>query len=436
MFRSPDHPIRKEAVMTAQDFLPLEALEEEFDACFEATLRFEEAARALDLEDWIVQRLRHPEREASVNLVLVRDNGQTVNFTGLRVQHSTARGPTLGGIRISPHAQLSQTRALAMEMTWQCALLDIPFGGAAGAIVCDPRQLSERELCRVSKDYVRALRGILGSGTDVLMPDGGSNPQVLSWMLDEHAHIAGRLEPSAVMGKPAALFGLPHHSDAAAQGVIDVLALALAEQGRTFPGLRVVLQGFGQTGAALARLLHEAGARIVAAADVSGGLRCDDGLPVPVLLEWAAEKNMLFGFPEADAACNTDVLEAECDVLILAAVPRQVNRQNAAHLRAPLLIEAIHGAVTKGADEVLEHHNVVVLPSILAGAGAAAAAYVEWSRNLGRDFLLDGVEDHIRLLMQNAYRDAREAAQLHETGMRQATMLLAVERLAAALRLR
>ncbi|MFZ3210113.1 MAG: Glu/Leu/Phe/Val dehydrogenase dimerization domain-containing protein, partial [Terriglobales bacterium] len=177
--------------MTTHDLLPLAAIEEEFDAYLESTLELEEAARALDLEDWVVERLRHPQREITANLVLVRDNGQALNVTAFRVQHSNARGPLLGGVRFSPHTQLSETRALAMNMTWQCALLDVPFGGAAGAVVCDSAKLSERELRRLSKDYVEALRGTLGPGTDVLMEDLGSNPQVLAWMLDAHARAVG-----------------------------------------------------------------------------------------------------------------------------------------------------------------------------------------------------------------------------------------------------
>jgi len=236
--------------MTAHDFLPQVALEEEFDAYLESTLQLEEAARVLDLEDWIVERLRHPEREITANLVLVRDNGQALHFTAFRVQHSSARGPLLGGVRLSPHTQLRETRALAMNMTWQCALLGVPFGGAAGAVVCDPGKLSERELRHLSKDYVQALRGTLGPGTDVLMEDLGSNPQVLAWMLDAHARAAGRLEPGAVTGKPGVLFGLPDHADAAAHGLFDTLALAIEESGHKLAGLRIALQGVGRTGSA------------------------------------------------------------------------------------------------------------------------------------------------------------------------------------------
>ncbi len=423
--------------MTAHDLLPQVALEDEFDAYLESTLQLEEAARVLDLEEWIVERLRHPEREITANLVLVRDNGQALSVTAFRVQHSSARGPWLGGVRLSPHTHLSETRALAMNMTWQCALLDVPFGGAAGALVCDPGKLSERELRHLSKDYVQALRGALGPGTDVLMEDLGSNPQVLAWMLDAHARAVGRLEPGAVAGKPGVLFGLPDHADAAAQGLFDTLALAIEESGRKLAGLRIAVQGVGQTGAALARLLDDAGARLVAAADVSGGVRCDEGLPVPALLEWIASKGVLLGFPEAEPARNREVLEAGCDVLVLAAAPRQVTAVNAARIRAALVIEAAEGAITQAAEQMLEERGAIAVPALVAGAGATAAAYLEWSLNLGHEgFLLDGVEENIRLRIEAAYREARQAAQRYKTNLRRGALLAAVEKVAAALRLR
>ena len=423
--------------MTAHDLLPQVGLEEELDAYLESTLELEEAARVLDLENWITERLRHPEREITVNLVLVRDNGDALPCTAFRVQHSTARGLTLGGIRLSPHAQLSETRALAMNMTWQCALLDVPFGGAAGAIVCDPGQLSEREVRHLCKDYVEALRGVLGPGTDVLMEDIGANPQVLAWMLNGHARAAGRLEPSAVMGKPSVLYGLPDHADAAAHGLFDTLSLALNESGRKLPGSRIALQGLGRTGAALARLLDDAGARLVAAADISGGVRSDEGLRVPALLEWLANKNVVFGFPEAEAVRNAEVLEVPCDVVVLAAAPRQITAANALHIHARFVIEGVQGAITHPAAQLLDERGMGVVPAVVAGAGATAAAYLEWRLNLAYEgFLLDGVEEKIRQRIEVAYGQARAAAQRYHVNLRRGALLTAVEKVAAALRLR
>jgi glutamate dehydrogenase/leucine dehydrogenase len=423
--------------MTANDLLPQVALEEDLDAYVESTLELEEAARVLDLENWILERLRHPEREITANLVLVRDNGEALPCTAFRVQHSTARGLTVGGIRLSQRAQLSDTRALAMHMTWQCALLDVPFGGASGAILCDPEELSERELRHVSKDYVAALRGLIGPGTDVLMEDLGSNPQVLAWMLNGHARTAGRLEPGAVTGKPGVLFGLPHHADASAQGLFDALSLVMDEGGRKLAGLRIALQGMGRTGTALARLLDDAGARLVAAADISGGVRADEGLPVAALLEWIANKNMLFGFPGAEAVRNAEVLEVPCDVLVLAAAPRQITAANAAHIHAQLVLEGVEGALTHLAERMLDERGVIVVPALLSGAGATAAAYLEWSLNLGHEvFLLDGVEENIRQRMEAAHREARSTAQRYQVNLRRGALLAAIEKVAAALRLR
>ena len=423
--------------MTTHDLLPPIVIDEEFDACLESTLELEEAARALDLEGWIVERLRHPEREITANLVLVRDNGDALPVTAFRVQHSSARGPRLGGIRLSPHAQLGETRALAMNMTWQCALLDLPFGGSAGALVCDPGKLSERELRHLSKDYVAALRGILGPATDVLMEDLGSNPQVLAWMLDAHARATGHLEPAAVAGKPAVLFGLPAHADASAQGLFDTIRIAAEKNGRKLAGLRIALQGIGQTGSALARLLSDAGARLVAVADISGAMRSDEGLPVPALLEWIASKGVLLGFPEGEQVSNAEMLETACDVLVLAAAPRQVTAANAVRIHAPLVVEAVEDAITRAANEILEEHGVTVVPALLAGSGAVAAAYLEWSRNLQHEgFLLDGVEENIRLRMEAAYGEAHRAAQQYHVSLRRGALIAAIEKVAAALRLR
>jgi len=303
--------------------------------------------------------------------------------------------------------------------------------------VCDPGKLSEREVRHLSKDYVAALRGILGPATDVLMEDLGSNPQVLAWMLDAHARTAGHLEPGAVTGKPGVLFGLPDHADAAAQGLFATLALALGESGRKLAGLRVALQGMGHTGLALARLLDDAGVLLVAAADISGGVQCHEGLPVPALLQWMAGQQVLLGFPEAEPVSNAEVLETECDVLVLAAAPRQITTANAARIRASLVMEVAEGAITPAAEQALEERGAMVVPALLAGAGATAAAYLEWSLNVGHEgFLLDGVEENIRLRTEAAYQEARRAARRYSVNLRRGALLAAVEKVAAALRLR
>jgi len=436
--------------MTTRDFPPTVALEEEYEPFLEATLQFEEAARELDLESCVVQRLRHTEREVSVNLTLVRDNGQATTFTGLRVQHSTRRGPCLGGMRFSPDAHLSELKALAMNRTWQCALLDIPMGGSAGAIVCDPAKLSERELRRLSKDYVYALRGTLGPLSDVLMGDAGCNQLILAWMLDGYARAVGHLEPGVVTGKPAVLFGLPDHADSTARGLLLVLEQAL-EEGRKkarggpktwsggaapLAGLRVAIQGFDKLGAAAARLLEENGARVIAVADVSGGIYREEGLDVCAVADWVESKEVLLGYPEAQGVSNAEVLACPCDLLVLAAGARQITTQNAEQVRARWILEAAHAAITQAADRNLEQRGVTVIPDLLATAGGTAAAYLEWSRNVGHEgLLLDGVEEHLRHLVLGASRAVQLAARRNHASLRRAAHLVAVERVAAALRL-
>lgn len=423
--------------MNAQELLPGVIVEEEYDPFLEATLQFEEAARELDLEDWIVQRLRHTEREITVNLPLVRDDGRAVSFTGFRVQHNTVRGAAIGGVRLAPEAHLSQGKALAMATTWQCALLDIPFGGSAGAIVCDPQRLSERELSRLVKDYIQALRGLIGPFTDVIMQDVGSNERILAWMLDAHAHAEGHLHPGVVTNKPEALFGLPGHEQATADGLLLLLEEILEERKGKLAGQRVAIQGFGKLGRSLARLLHQAGARVVAVADISGGLYREDGLDVSALEAHVERTGVLFGYPEAETVCNADVLEARCDVLVPAAVERQLTAVNAEHIQARYVLEGAHGATTRAANKILEARGVTVVPDLLANAGGTAQAYLEWTLNVCYRYLLVGeAEEHLKRRILHAYQTVRATARHHHTNLRHAAHLRAVEQVAAALRLR
>jgi glutamate dehydrogenase/leucine dehydrogenase len=412
-------------------------LDETCNPWLEASLQLEEVAQRLDLEDSIVQRLRHPEREVTVNLPLVCDHGRAATFTGFRVQHSTARGPTLGGVSLSPDAHLAQVRAAAMINTWQLALLEIPFGGSAGAIVCDPTKLSERELRHLSHDYVRALRGVVGPHVDILRQDAGCNERILAWMLDEHAHGAGRLEPAAVANKPSALFGLGDQATAGAKGVLWLLEAVAGEHGWTLPGLRVVIQGFGQLGRTLAMRLREAGAHVVALADGSGGIYSEGGLDVPVVAGWVEREGMLFGYGGGEAMRNADVLEMPCEVLVTADGERQITSANAGQIHAKLVIEAVLHATSMGAQQILTSRNVTVIPDVLATGGTAAQAYLEWTLNTCDRVLLTGeAEEHLKRRILQAWRAVRETAATHGVGLRMAAHLRAVEQVAAALRLR
>lgn len=418
-------------------FLPRAAAEEELNPYLEATLALEQAAQQLDLEDWILQRLKHSERELVVHLPLLRDHGDAVTFTGFRVQHSTARGPALGGLRFAPDAHLSQIQALALARTWQAALLNLPLGGSAGAVVCDPAALSERELQQLTQDYVFALRDLLDPYQDILAPDSGCHERMMAWMLDTYARARGRLAPGVVTGKPAGLWGGVPPGVMTARGLLVLLEEMLAERKASLAGRRVALQGFGQVGATLARLLDEAGARLVAVADISGGLYNDDGLDVGALRAHGRRQGVLFGCAGGEAVRNADVLAAPCDVLVLAAASRQVTSANAAHLEAKLVLEAAPGAVTAAAHEVLESRGVVVAPDLLATAGGLIACYLEWVRNVNPAAPPSGDEqEYLRRTMQAAYREVRALDVGPGTSLRRAAQVLAVGRLAEALRLR
>lgn len=425
--------------MISNDVLPppIAAEQEPFDPFVQATFQFETAARALDLEDWIVQRLRHPERELSVNLPLRTEAGQALTVAAYRVQHCTWQGPTLGGVRFCPDVHLNQVRAAAMTTTWECALFDLPFGGSAGALVCDPKKLSERELRDLTKEYVYALRGIVGPTTDVLAPGMGSNAQTAAWMFDGFIRAAGHIEAGVVTGKPPGIWGLPDYDALVARSLFLLLQQVLLERGLEVRGSSVAIQGFGKIGASAARLLHHAGARIVGIADISGGLLNERGLDVEELQSYVETNRVMFGFPGADAVANEDVLEAPCDLLVAAAAEHQLTSANAAKVRAGVVAEAVQETVTPAADRIFQERGVLVVPDMLANSTRLLASMVEWSRNQRGLCRQDGeVEAHIKDCIQRAYVAVHDAAAREHITLRCAAHLLAVDRVASALRVR
>ncbi len=418
--------------MDAKQLLPdqVAELEDESDPLLRATLEFEEAAADLDLEDWIVQRLRHAERELTANLPLVRDNGEPVAISGVRVQHFSGGLPTLGSVRLSPEAHLHAVRAAAMEQTWQLALLQLPFGGAAGAIVCNPEELSERELRSLARAYAHALRGFIGHGSDVPTLGAGCHPQTVAWMLE--ATRATPADLASVAGKPEALFGLPHAEDALAYGICGLL-------GHIRPPVhvrRISLQGWGKAVTGMAQVMQQAGVRVVAAADSSGGLQNPNGIDASTLAAHWDHRGMLFGYADAEAVCNADVLEAECDALVLAAAPHQITSANASHIRAAIVFEASLGAISRAGEEALLRRGVIVVPWGVTTAGATLAAYLEWLRNT--QGALEQLPDLPQVTSARTcalYDAVHAAAQAHQVSLRRAAHVMAVERVAAQMRL-
>ena len=411
--------------MNPSDFLPAELAQVEDDPILDSTAQLEDAARALDLEDWITRRLKHPEREISLNLLLDLDSGDSLTSTGALVQYTHSRGPCLAPVLFSRDAHLVQLRALALHMTLQCALLDLPISGAAAAIICDPAQLSERELRHLVDEYLWALRDITGPHSIVFAPAD----YAAAWT---HR----RLQPAAVAGKPPVLGGIPDLPTAIAGGWLTLILEALPVRKTLLHNCRIALQGFGPAAAALARLLTEAGARVIALADKSGGLFSDRGLDISRVSDHVGRHTMLYGFPDAEAVRNAEVIESPCDVLITAAAPRQVNAQNAARIQAPLVLEALHNAVTPAAAAILTSRGMTVVPSLLGAAPATLAWFAEWQHGLRYAAPEQGqVEATIRQQLSGTFQRAQAAAAAHKSALPDACYLLALEQIGAALRL-
>lgn len=423
--------------MNPADLLPPEIMEE--DPLLDSAAQLEQSARALDLEDWIVQRLKHPEREVTINLPLRRDSGDALTCAALRVQHYHPRAGCLGPVVLAPDAHFAQLRPLALHMTLQCALLDLPLGGSAGAIVCDPAQLSERELRHLVRDYVAAL-DIRG---DIFAPAEFA----AAWTAASR-----HLEPAALVGKPAILGGLPDPAAALAAGWFTLISEALAVRkpaARPAPppttspqppsaldGCRVALQGFGPAAAALANLLHHAGARIIALADKSGGLFAERGLDLAAVAAHLTTHGMLYGFDGAEAVRNSEVLESACDVLVAAAAERQVNGQNASRIRASLLVESIPNAITPAAASILASRGITIIPALLGAAPRMLAWFAEWQHGLHHAAPEQAAaESLIRHKLTEIFRRARSLAASQNFSLPAACRLVALEKLAAKLRL-
>lgn len=411
--------------MEISELLPPQAFDSDPILEFEANL--EEAAGALDLEPWVVQRLKHPEREFTVNLPVVRDDGNAANVTAYRIQHSRSTGPCLGPISLSPTAHPGVLRINAAELTLQSALLGLRLGGAAGAIVVDPERMSERELRHVVKDFVAALHENSGPLRDVLACDG--NEYVATWMEEANTHACGQSEPAAVVGRPSEAL-----DEAWAKAICALLRDTLNVDGLS--NVRFALQGFGRHGRALASAVRAEGAVVRAIADRSGGISRDFGIDVPALEQHVAESGVVYGFSDAEAGSNSEVLESDCDVLVLAAAPRQVSANNAARIRARVILEIAPGAVTQSGEAALPERCLLV-PHVIAGSAQLAIWSHEWQRGLTYSAAEpQQAESEATALVTKALDRVRGLAKSQGVSLRQAAFRLALSRLASTLRLR
>src|SRR5687767_4046436 len=330
-----------------------------------ALAQFDETADHLQLDADLRAILRVPKREWTVNFPVKLDDGRVQVFTGYRVQHNVARGPAKGGLRYHPSTDLDDVRALAMWMTWKSALVDVPFGGAKGGVACDPRELSGRELEALTRRFATELTSMIGPLSDIPAPDVGTNAQTMAWIMDTVSMHRGYSVPGVVTGKPFAIGGSVGRADATGQGVVYTIADAARRGGFELAGARVAVQGFGNVGEATARLLHQAGARVVAITDVHGGVADPDGLDVPFLRRQLSEHGTIAGAPRTRPIANDELFGLDVDVLVLAALEGQITVANAGTVRARILAEAANGPVTPDADQILRSNGVVVLPDIL-----------------------------------------------------------------------
>ncbi len=395
------------------------------------------AARHLELDRGLHEILKYPQRELTVNFPVRLENGSTQVFTGYRVQHNAARGPSKGGLRFSPHTNLDEVRALAMWMTWKCAIVNIPFGGAKGGVICDPKTLSLGELERMTRRYASEIGMLIGPDTDIPAPDMGTNAQTMAWIMDTYSMTKGRTVPAVVTGKPVAVGGSEGRSDATGRGIVFIAREALKHFGRELKDVTVAVQGFGNVGGVAARIFHEMGAKVAAVSDVAGGLYNPDGLDIPALMECGGRDGTLTTHAGGERITSYELLELPVDVLVPAALENQITVENAGRVRARMVIEGANGPTTPQADRILEQNGVFLIPDVLANAGGVVVSYFEWVQDL-QFFFWQEAEVNARMedIMVRSYRDVRVMAKRENVDMRLAAYLIGVKRVADASKLR
>ena len=399
--------------------------------------QFDRAADHLQLDPALRAILRRPKQEWTVHFPVRMDDGGTRVFTGYRVHHNVSRGPAKGGMRYHPSIDPDEMRALAMLMTWKCALVGVPFGGAKGGVACDPTVLSEGELERLTRRFTSELQGIIGPERDIPAPDMGTNAQTMAWMMDTYSMHRGYSVPGVVTGKPVELGGSQGRAEATGQGVVYCIQEAANCIGLDLAGARVAIQGFGNVGGAVARLLHRLGARIVAVADIGGGVFRGDGLDPETLRRYLQEMGSVAGAPGTEPIGRDELLRLDCDVLVPAALEGQITAANAGDVRARILAEAANGPTLPEADPILRERGVLVIPDILCNAGGVTVSYFEWVQN--REALawgLDEINARLRPVILGAFVDVWRLAAEREIDARLAAHILAVRRVAEATRMR
>jgi len=407
------------------------------DPWLNAQRQFDNAAEILHLSPGLRAVLREVRRELLVRFPVKMDDGSLRVFEGYRVQHNTTRGPAKGGIRFHPQTSLEEVKALSMWMTWKCALMNIPYGGAKGGVVVDPGELSHRELERLTRRFASEISLLIGPDSDIPAPDVNTNAEVMAWIMDTISMEAGYSIPAVVTGKPLDIGGSEGRPTATGRGVTIAAMEICARLQRDPAATTVAVQGFGNVGSVSADLMAERGFRVCAASDVSGGVYARAGLDVPALIEYRGRTGGVAGFPGSRPVTNSELLELPVDILVPAALENQITARNAGRLQASVVIEGANGPTTPDADLILERRGIVVVPDILANAGGVTVSYFEWVQDLQSFFWEEGeINRQLERILRRAFTQMCEQADLHRVSLRLGAYLVAVKRVADATKVR
>lgn len=397
----------------------------------------DEAAQILGYSESDIEPLKYPERELKVSVPVVMDDGSTRVFEGYRIQHSTSRGPAKGGIRFHPAVNNDEVKALAAWMTFKCAVVNIPYGGGKGGVVCDPHELSERELRAITRRFTAAIMPLIGPDQDIPAPDVGSNAAVMGWMMDTYSMLKGHCVHGVVTGKPIELGGALGRNEATGRGVMFTTRNIMKKLGMEMKGTDVAVQGMGNVGSITAKLLHQEGMKVVAVSDVSGGVYKKDGLDIPAILAYLGKdrKNLLSGYEEEGMTriTNEELLELPVTVLVPAALENQINGTNADKIQAKLIVEAANGPTAAEADPILNDKGVVIVPDILSNAGGVVVSYFEWVQNIQSvSWTEEEVNAKLERIMNNSFEAVYNIAQEKKVPLRTGAYLIAVDRVVKA----
>ena len=399
--------------------------------------QFDLAAEMLNLDPGQRRVLREPRRELTVHFPVHMDDGTVQVFTGYRVQHNLGRGPAKGGIRYHQDVTIDEVKALAMWMTWKCAVVGIPYGGGKGGVVVDPKKLSLKELEGLSRRYFTEISVLIGPERDIPAPDVNTTPQIMAWFMDTYSMHVGYTVPGVVTGKPISLGGSEGRNEATARGCVFTIVDAAAHLGIDLTKSTTAVQGFGNAGMIAARLMAAEGSTIIAVSDTGGAILNRDGLDVDRVLAWKKEHGTVVGYPGTKTITNGELLELSCDILIPAAYENQITAQNAANVKAKIVAEAANGPTTPEADTILAEMGVFMIPDILANAGGVTVSYFEWVQDLNRDHWSEAVVNaKLKEIMDRSFGEVLAMAQLEQVNMRTAAYLVAVKRVADATALR